>query len=70
MAQIGLYLLMAVLVLMAPLWLPVVVLLNYMDKRRLALGARDFACVECGTRLGPASLELAHAPGETTSMRG
>lgn len=51
-------------VLLLPLWFPIATVLNALERRRFRRAFHDFACVECATRLGQGSIELATRESE------
>lgn len=55
----SLSLLLIGLMLLSPLWLPVVLIAHWGERRRLVKAARAFHCTKCGAQLSKASIQLA-----------
>ena len=55
----SLLLLLVGLLVLSPLWLPVVLIAHWGERRRLVKAARAFHCTKCGAQLSKTSLQLA-----------
>ena len=55
-----LILLLVVLVLLSPVWIPLLILMDCREKWRLRMAANACECPRCGKLLGKASLKLAN----------